>query len=375
MTAAKDYYAVLGVPRNADEKTVKAAFRRLARECHPDVNPGDPTAEERFKELGEAYAVLSDPEKRAAYDRFGPDFAAWQAGGAGPAGYQGTYTTHVEYGDLGDIGDLFETLLGGGGRRASGGFGRRTARARGEVLQRDIDITFETALFGGTEVLRVELDEPCPNCDGLGTRYQPCSACGGTGRDRSRRNLLVAASCQTCAGRGEVPGDRCAECRGSGAAHRSRRVEVDIPAGVKTGSQIRVRGEGMAGTRGGERGDLMLRVRVGKHAFFDRSGDDITCEVPVTFAEAALGAEITVPTKDGRATLRVPPGTQSGQTLRLRGMGFPKLRGGGTGDQLVTVKVVVPKKLSRKARELVEELGREANDDPRAHLANVRLRK
>ncbi len=372
MPATKDFYDLLGVTRDADEKTIKSAYRRLARECHPDVNPNDPGAEERFKSLSEAYHVLSDPQRRAAYDHYGPEYASYQGNGGG--GPQPDFSDMFRRGTgpFADLGDIFETLLGGASQRAPHG---RGGRRDGANLERDLEIDFATSVFGGTETLRVELDEPCPACDGMGVHYRRCEACGGTGVQQGQRGMFGMAVCPACGGRRQVPGDRCTECRGSGAVHRSRRVEVKVPAGVRDGSRVRVRGEGLAGTGGGSRGDLVLVIRVRPHAFFRREGDDLACEAPVSFTEAALGAEITVPTKDGRATLKIPAGTQSGQVFRMRGLGPPRLKGPGCGDQLVTVRVAVPKKLSKQARKTVEELARELTDDVRAGLEEHTLRR
>lgn len=369
MPATKDYYELLGVPRTADEKAIKSAYRKLARQCHPDVSPDDPGAEERFKQVSEAYAVLSDPEKRASYDRYGPGFEGFQQASSPPPGYNGGPFQYQST-SFGDLGDLFENLLGGGaGRRGA----TKPARSPGATLEKPLAVSLATAVFGGTEVLRLEIDEPCSTCDGMGVSYEPCPTCAGSGTDRTRRGMLGPAACGTCGGRGQVPGERCAACRGSGRAGRSRRVEVKIPPGVRTGSKIRVKGEGRAGTGGGTRGDLVLIIDVESHPFFGRDEDDLTCEIPVSFAEAALGAEISVPTRDGRATLKIPPGTQSGQVFRLRGMGVPRLKGGGHGDQLVSVRITAPKKLSRKARDLVEQLAREVPEEPRESLRDVSL--
>lgn len=374
MPMTKDYYDILGIERGADEKAIKAAYRRLARECHPDVNPDDPGAEERFKELSQAYAVLADPQKRAAYDRYGHDFASragdggaqytWQSsGGPGPFGPS----------DAGGLGDLFETLFGGG---TGGHAATRQARPeRGRSLERDIVVDFADAVFGTEQSVRIELDEPCEDCSGHGYSYRSCPSCNGTGADAARRTFLGMSPCAECRGAGEVPDRRCEGCRGTGTRHRSRRVSVTIPAGVQDGSRVRVRGEGMAGVAGGPRGDLMLTVRTKEHSFFGRKGDDLTCEVPVSFAEACFGAEITVPTKDGRAKLKVPPGSQSGRVLRLRGMGVPHLNGSGTGDQLVTLRVSVPTKVSREARKLIEEFAKEIDEDPRSGMPTEGLRR
>ncbi|MBD3173967.1 MAG: molecular chaperone DnaJ, partial [Armatimonadia bacterium] len=241
--------------------------------------------------------------------------------------------------------------------------------------EQEVSVDFADAVFGTEESLRIELDEPCEDCSGQGYSYRACPACGGTGADRAQRSVLGMAACSECRGSGQIPDTRCEACRGSGTQHRSRRVSVKIPAGVRDGSRIRVRGEGMAGVHGGPRGDLILIARVGSHPFFGRKDDDLTCEVPVSFSEACLGAEISVPTKDGRAKLKVPAGTQSGRVLRLRGMGVPHLNSSGTGDQLVTIRVSVPAKLSKSARQLVEQLDDEIREDPRADVPTEGLQR
>lgn len=372
----KDYYEVLGVSRDATEKEIKTAYRRLARKYHPDVNAEDPKAADRFKEINEAYSVLSEPEKRRQYDRFGHDWEQWaraQAqGGPGPGFPGGGFTVE----GAGDWSDLFETLFTGA-RFSEAQQRRHRAPAAGQNVEERIDVTLPEAVLGTTKTVHLELEDPCGECRGEGYRQATCGSCGGTGRDSSHRTgmLGLPVSCSACGGRGTVPSGRCAACRGTGRVHRSRRVEVKIPPGVRTGSQIRVAGEGMASPdAGGSRGDVILVVGVLENGFFQRRGDDLVCEVSVTFAEASLGAEIRVPTKEGRVKLTIPPGSQSGQVFRLAGLGVPHLKGGGTGDQLVRITVTVPKRVSRRARELIEELAQEQPENPRAEIENYRFR-
>jgi DnaJ-class molecular chaperone len=336
----KDYYKVLGVEKGADAAAIKQAYRRLARKHHPDQNPGDKSAVERFKEVAEAYEVLSDPEKRRRYDTLGPD---WQRAAQGfPGG--GNYRVHVEHGDLGDFSEFFRTIFGDLGRQggAPSGFeefefgdepirrgGRRPRR--GQDVQAPIEITLEEAVQGTTRTVELGLTERC-------------TACGGTGWQGSTV---------------------CSACQGSGEVTRPHRVEVKIPAGVRDGSRVRVAGEGTAGRGGGARGDLYLRVRVAPHPLFERRDDDLHLELPLAVWEAALGAEVEVPTLRGKVTMKIPPETPSGKTFRLPGYGVPRLRG-GQGDQLVRVRVVVPSGLTPRERELFEELRRLRPVPPRA---------
>lgn len=360
----KDYYQILGVPRNASEKDIKQAYRRLARKYHPDVNPGNKQAEEKFKEISEAYEVLSDKEKRAKYDQFGEYWK--QASQQEQAGWPGGFTTHEDFGAGFDLGrDLFETLFGGAR-------GQTTAEreAVGRDVEQEIEVTLEEAFTGATKHLNLTLQDTCGSCRGTGDQpgspTLPCPSCRGTGKASGIAGLLGQA-CEHCAGRGRIASQRCTACGGSGWAPRQRRIEVKIPPGVDNGSRIRLTGEGVAGRPGGRRGDLYLVVRVRPHPTFERKGDDLYVDVPVTFPEAALGAEITIPTIGGRVRMKVPPGTQSGQSFRLAGMGMPRLHGTGRGDLFVKTYVVVPKNLTARERELVRELASLRPESPRSY--------
>lgn len=367
---AADYYQTLGVPRTATEKDIKSAYRRLARQYHPDVNQGDRNAETRFKEINEAYSVLGDPEKRAKYDQFGADWEHYTRGpsGPGPNAWPGGARG---FGGAADFGDLFETLFSTQRRRSQA---RPRGPSRGGNIEYTLEVPLREAVFGATKTVNVEIDDACSQCQGTGHLFERCRACGGTGQAPGGAGVFgMIAVCNECRGEGEVPRGKCDACRGSGRVHRSRQLEVKVPAGIDDGQRIRLAGEGLAGVGGGPRGDLHLVVKVTPNGFFERRGNDLICEVPVTFAEAALGAEITVPTKDGTATLKVPPGTQSGQVLRLAGMGVPRLRDKGAGDQLVRIKVTVPKRLSRQQRELIEALAGSSHEDPRAKLNQYRF--
>jgi DnaJ-class molecular chaperone len=344
--AYRDYYKILGVDRNADEKAIKQAYRRMARKHHPDLNPGNKAAAERFKEVNEAHEVLSDPEKRRRYDTLGPDWQRYAADGPGWGGGDGGYRVHVEHGDVGEFSDFFRTIFGDLGARARGraggldaddllgdvlrGRGRRGAR-RGDDLQTPVEISLEEAAQGTRRTIDF-------------VREEPCATCGGSGRQE-------AGACATCGGSGQVG--------------RPQRVEVRIPAGVRDGARVRAAGEGGAGAAGGPRGDLYLQVRVRPHPTFERREDDVHVDLPLAVWEAALGAEVEVPTLRGKVTMKIPAETPSGRTFRLPGYGLPHLRGGGQGDQLVRVKVVVPTGLSPRERELFEELRRLRPQPPR----------
>ncbi|HEY3282945.1 MAG TPA: molecular chaperone DnaJ [Armatimonadota bacterium] len=374
---AKDFYSVLGVGRGASEKEIKQAYRKLARKYHPDVNPNKKEAEERFKEVSEAYEVLSDAEKRRSYDQFGEH---WKSGGMPPPGAGGpggfTYQTYNpqagDFGAGGGLGDIFETLFGGaaGGGTTTRGQPRQRApkAAPGEDIQEEIFINLEDAYKGAVRSINLELPETCGKCEGSGEKpgsgKKQCPKCKGTGKGRSLGGLL-GMPCDECDGTGQVSAEACPNCNGRGRVMRQRRIEVKIPPGVDTGSKIRLAGEGLPGAHGGPRGNLYLIVNVRPHPVFERKGDDLTAEVPVTFPEAALGAEIQVPTVKGRGSMKIPPGTQSGQAFRLSGQGMPRLKGGGFGDEFVRVKVVVPRNLQDRERELVTELAALRPENPR----------
>jgi len=347
----RDYYEVLGVPRNADQDQIKSAFRRSARQYHPDVNDS-PDAEERFKELNEAYAVLSDQQRRSAYDRFGH---------AGVRGAGGAPDFNVDFTDFADIfGDLF----------GFGGFGRGSSRSRnaprrGADLQYRIDLTFEEAVFGVEKETEITRDELCSTCNGSraepGTSPVRCSTCNGSGEVRYTRQTILGSmvqvsTCSTCGGQGETISTPCHTCNGKGLERTTRKKIVTIPAGVDSGTQMRLGGEGQPGTNGGPNGNLYIAINVRKHKFFRRRDLDILLDLNVNVAQAVLGAEVEVPTVDGPSILRIPAGTQPGKILRLRGKGVPRLRGSGRGDQLVVVNVEVPKRLTVEQRELFEQL-------------------
>jgi len=371
----KDYYAILGVERNATEKEIKQSYRRLARKYHPDVNPGNQEAEEKFKEVSEAYEVLSDPEKREKYDQFGQYWEqAGRTGPGGPAqGWPGGFTFQTGGADTdlgGGFSEFFESLFGGGMRAPGAGrSGSGFRQQPGADLEQEIEVTLEEAFHGATRHLTLTVPETCPECHGSGDKPgaepQTCPECGGTGRSRSLGGLL-SGGCPRCGGTGHVVLERCPKCGGRGTIERQRRLEVKIPPGVDTGSRIRLQGEGQPGRQGGRKGDLFLVVRVRPHPTFERKGDDLHTEVPITFPEAALGAEVRVPTITGRGTIRIPAGTQSGQQFRLGGQGMPVLKGNKRGDEYVRVRVTVPKDLSPRQRELVQELAELGMENPRA---------
>jgi molecular chaperone DnaJ len=366
----KDYYRVLGVPETASAKEIKSAFRKLSRQYHPDANPGDASAEERFKEVSAAYDVVGDADKRKEYDevrRLGPAAAGFPGGGGGPGGFGG-----FQFQDGADLGDLLGNLFGRGGRGA-GGRRRGTGPHRGQDLETELHLTFEDAAAGVTTAVHLTSDAPCSTCHGSGARpgTSPvtCATCGGSGAVVDDQGpFAFSQPCPTCGGRGVRIEDPCPTCHGSGVERRPREVKVRIPAGVDDGQRIRLKGRGGPGRNGGPPGDLYVVVHVSPHPLFRRSGRDLTITVPITFAEAALGADIVVPTlADGPVTVRLPEGTRSGRTFRVKGRGVAAAK--GTGDLLVTVEVAVPSKLSSAERSAVEALrDASAGSSPRAHL-------
>lgn len=380
----KDYYKVLGVTKDADAKEIKKAFNKIAKENHPDHNPGDTKAEARFKEASEAYSVLSDADKRKEYDEARTLFAGggYYPGGAGGfgGGPGGTYTTAFNVDDLfggagGGLGDLFGDLLGGGGRtrtRAGRGPSGPAAAAKGADVEASVSLSFEDAVRGTTLPLRLSGPGSCTLCGGSGakpgTSVHTCPTCGGSGHINSNQGGFgFSEPCRECRGTGRVPDSPCPECSGSGISNQVRTITVRVPAGVKDGAKLRLTGKGTPGRHGGPSGDLYVTVRVDAHPMFGRTGDNLTLTVPVTFAEATLGTTLRVPTLDGAVSLKIAAGTPSGQTLRVRGRGVP--RKAGAGDLLVTVEVAVPKKLNGEARAALEAYAAATQgEDPREHI-------
>ena len=357
MPAVKDPYKVLGVDRKASEDEIKKAYRRLARESHPDRNAGDKQAEERFKEVQEAYSILSDPEKRRAYDSGGGIFGA---GGFDPGAFRGGFG--------GGLGDILSDLFGSG---RAGGEPRRPQRGRD--LETEVHVSFEQAMEGAQTPVSVPLSAPCPTCHGTGARpgTQPsvCSRCQGRGVEAESQGLFsISQPCRQCGGTGTEIKDPCQTCGGSGQTRQVKRYRVNIPAGVRDGSRVRLAGKGEAGPRGGPPGDLYVVTRVGESPVFRRKGDHLEVEVPITIVEAIRGATIEVPTLNGTKRIRVPPGTQHGTVQRLRGEGPPRLGGRGRGDIHYRLAIDVPSSLSREQREAVDELAAVMDGNPRERL-------
>jgi molecular chaperone DnaJ len=354
----RDYYEVLSVSRTCTEQELKSAYRRLAVKYHPDKNPGDASAEEKFKEAAEAYSVLSDAEQRRRYDRFGHAGVSSSAG-AGNWGAPGFGGIEDILGDLFGFGDVF-----GGGRGGT----RRSAAQRGADLRYDLEITLEEAAQGMTAQLRIPRLETCVTCKGsgakAGTQPENCSTCSGTGQVRYQQGFFsVARTCHVCRGAGRVIKDPCESCNGAGRVEREKQMEVKIPAGVETGSRLRVSGEGESGTQGGAPGDLYVVIHVAEHDQFERQGSNLYEAVPITFAQAALGADIMVKTLDDDEKLKIPMGTQTGTVFRLRGKGMPALGGRGRGDLFVSVTVMTPTSLTREQRKLLEQLAEVESKD------------
>jgi molecular chaperone DnaJ len=352
-TTKRDYYEVLGVNRTVTDQDLKSAYRRLAHQHHPDKNQDDPQAEDKFKEAAEAYAVLSDPEQRRRYDRFGHAGVSSAASAAwGAPGFGGIEDI---LGDLFGFGDVF----GAGGR----GGGRRSGAQRGADLRYDLEINLEQAAVGMTAQLRIPKLETCETCSGSGsapgTQPESCRTCEGAGQVRFQQGFFsVSRTCGTCRGTGQVITSPCETCRGAGRIEREKSIEVKIPAGVETGSRLRLQREGESGAYGGPAGDLYVVIHVAEHEQFERQGNNLYASVPVTFAQAALGSEISVKTLNGDQSLKVPAGTQTGTVFRVRGQGMPVLGGRGRGDLFVSVSVVTPRTLTREQRKLLEQLAR-----------------
>ena len=351
MAEKRDYYEVLGIQKGASEDEIKKAYKKLARKYHPDMNPGDKEAEEKFKDVNEANEVLSDPEKKARYDQFGfagvdPNYGAGAGGGAYGGGF-----------DFGDLGDIFGSFFGGG----FGGQRRNpNAPQRGESIRASVSISFTEAAFGCEKSVTIERSEQCPTCKGSGcapgTTPEICPDCHGSGTVQTRRQtpMGVFASngpCRKCGGTGRLIHQPCSDCRGSGAVRKRRTIKVNIPAGIDHGQTISLRGQGGAGKNGGPAGDLLITVMVQPHEIFRRDGVDVFCEAPITFTQAVLGAELEIPTIDGKVKYSIPEGTQTGTVFRLKGKGVPVLNGRGRGDQYVTVVIETPRSLNKEQKE------------------------
>ncbi|MBM4336425.1 MAG: molecular chaperone DnaJ [Deltaproteobacteria bacterium] len=348
----RDYYETLGVARDVSAEDLKKAYRKLAHQFHPDKNPGNPEAEAKFKEASEAYAVLSDTEKRAQYDRFGH-----QAFGGG----QGAGDPFAGFDPFSSFGDLFSEFFGGDifGRNGRGGRGRR-----GADLRYDLEVDFGVAALGGEQTLKIPKHKACAACAGAGGERETCARCGGRGQIALQQGFFrMARTCDRCGGLGQSLKRACAECRGKGRLETLQSLSVRIPAGVDTGVRLRLQGEGEAGYDGGPPGDLFVVIHVRDHPLFERDGTDLHCEVPISIAQAALGCEVEVPNLEGKESVELSPGTQSGEQVRLRGRGLPRLGGGPRGDIVARIFVEVPTKLDARQRELLEEFARVTGDE------------
>ena len=356
MAEKRDYYEVLGVSKNASEDEIKRAYKKLARKYHPDMNPGDKEAEEKFKEVNEANEVLSNPEKKAKYDQFGfagvdPNYGAGQGGYGGAGGF-----------DFGDLGDIFGSFFGGG----FGGGGRRNPNApqRGESIRASLSVEFTEAAFGCEKSITIDRSEQCPTCKGKGcapgTTPEVCTECHGTGTvtqaQRTPFGMMQSQTvCPKCRGKGQIIHQPCPDCRGAGVVRKRRTIQVNIPAGIDNGQTISLRGQGHSGKNGGPAGDLLITVMVRPHEIFRRDGTAVFCEAPITFTQAVLGGTLEIPTIDGKVKYDIPEGTQTGTVFRLRGKGIPVLNGRGRGDQYVTVNIETPRNLNREQKDALKK--------------------
>lgn len=356
----RDYYEVLGVDRNASEEELKKAYRKLSKKYHPDLNPGDKSAEEKFKEINEAYEVLSDPQKRAAYDQFGHAGAQGFGGQGGFGDFQGGFGAEEIFGDI------FDMFFGGGGRRRQG-------PQRGSDLSYELELTFEEAAFGTTKTIEIPRTENCDVCQGSGakpgTGQRTCPTCHGTGQQQIVQStpfgrFIQSRPCQTCAGQGKIIEQPCQNCHGKGRVRKLRKINVNIPAGVDSGTRVRKGGEGEAGIKGGPPGDLYLLIRVKPHKIFRRDHNDVVMSLKISFPQAALGDVVEVPTLEGTEKVKISPGTQNGTVLRLRGKGIVDVHGRGRGDQRIEIQVEVPTKLTERQRQLLEELAESMGQKP-----------
>ncbi len=367
----RDYYEVLGVSKSASETEIKKAYRKLAKESHPDLNPDDKSAEARFKEINEAYEVLSDSDKKSKYDQFGhagvdPNFGAGGGFGGGFGGF--------------DFGDIFESFFGGGRTAARD----PNAPRRGESIRISVTLTFEEAAFGCEKEISVSRVENCDTCKGSGsapgTTAEICSQCKGTGTVRTQQRtpmgvFSTTTSCSKCEGKGKIIHQPCSTCRGSGTVRKQRRITANIPAGIDDGQTISLRSQGHAGLNGGPSGDLLITIRVSPHEYFERDGVSVLLRIPISIVQASLGAEIEVPTLDGKVKYTIPEGTQTGTVFRLRNKGIPNLQGSGRGDQFVTVTVSTPKGLNSEQKELLRKLGETFGEGNNQNFFDKRKKK
>ena len=374
MANKRDFYEVLGVEKTATDEELKRAYRKLAKKYHPDANPDNKKeAEEKFKEVSEAYETLSNPQKRKMYDQFGPDGPQGFGGGNPGGGYYSYSTSGFDgFSDFGDLGDIFSSFFGGG-------FGGRTSRSKngpkkGRDLKYSMNITFEESYLGVEKEIAINRDEECPTCHGNkakpGTKVETCKACNGTGTIRQTVSTILGQmqttkTCPNCNGEGKVIQEKCIECKGKGKIRKPVKIKVKIPAGISDNQTVVLRGEGEPGEKGGPKGDLYIVVNIKRHSVFSRNGDNVICQIPITFTQATLGADLKIPMVDGKEEIyRIPEGTQTGTKFSIRGKGFKAVNGNWNGDYIFTVVVQTPKRLTAEQRELLNQLAKTMNEQP-----------
>ena len=374
MANKRDFYEVLGVEKTATDEELKKAYRKLAKKYHPDANPDNKKeAEEKFKEVSEAYETLSNPQKRKMYDQFGPDGPQGFGGGNPGGGYYSYSTSGFDgFSDFGDLGDIFSSFFGGG-------FGGRTSRTKngpkkGRDLKYSMNITFEESYLGVEKEIAINRDEECPTCHGNkakpGTKVETCKACNGTGTIRQTVSTILGQmqttkTCPNCNGEGKVIQEKCTECKGKGKIRKPVKIKVKIPAGISDNQTVVLRGEGEPGEKGGPKGDLYIVVNIKRHSVFSRNGDNVICQIPITFTQATLGADLKIPMVDGKEEIyRIPEGTQTGTKFSIRGKGFKAVNGNWNGDYIFTVVVQTPKRLTAEQRELLNQLAKTMNEQP-----------
>ncbi len=374
MASKRDYYETLGINKNASEAEIKAAYRKMAKQYHPDLNSGNEEAAHKFKEVNEAYQVLGDEKKKAQYDQFGHAAFDGASGGGGGAGYGGGFDDFM--GGMGGFGDIFDSFFGGGGRQRN-----YNGPTRGNDLRYNMEISFEEAAFGLKKEVQIRRKEICPACTGTGaekgTSKHTCSTCGGTGQVRQQRqtmlgNFVNVVPCTACGGTGEIIDSPCHECHGEGKVSKTRNITVTIPAGIDNGQIISLKGEGEAGTKGGDKGDLKIVIYVKPHKYFKRDGYDLYLNMPIDFVDATLGAELSVPTLDGKVKYKIPEGTQTGTTFRLKKKGLQHIHSTLVGDLYVKVNIETPKRLTEKQKELLRSYKEQNKDGGKTFFEQVR---